>query len=320
MDKVKAALKIFVPAILALIVTNVSNIFFVKPQSKIVFGIIANILFAIIFVICWKIYDGYISAKIELWKIGQIKGLWKGSGLNRQVTKAFLKANEIKIKVTRGSELLKSENNHSIKKVLNKIYAKSRDEQKQVYIKILLIEPCFQLKHVKDRYKRHKSSMSEKDFITSWYDFLLNLHKLYPPHDFFSYEVRFYSGRHSKWRYYVCNVHEKNITTVLLSSYDVNTSGSSTPMYKIIRGDMNIGGFMDRYFEEVWNESLTEEDLIKHILAGTCKRYFCEMCFTCGYKDDCSSCQKCNYEKECKKIVNDYLKRVNRNILTVSKQ
>lgn len=306
-DRVKQGIKTFGPPCISFVIAN-SVTFFSNwlLWQKLIFGIVSNIVCCIIFVFCMEIHDGYLGSLAELWKIGKIKGLWKGKGLRKQIEKVFLNASEIKIKVTRGVELLDSENPYSIKQILNTIHAQTRSEQRHVTIKILLIEPCFQLKHVQDRFKRHEGNMKEKDFIQSWYDFLKELHRNYHPHDYFSYEIKFYSGRHSKWRFYICNTHERNGTTVLLSNYDVKTSGSSTPMYKIIKGDSNIGGFMDRYFDEIWQESLTEEQLKNHIMQGSCKRFFCETCFTCGYQENCEGCEQCKYAKMCKDIINNY--------------
>lgn len=247
--------------------------------------------------------DGWVKAKFNLWYIGKIKGLWKNRGLINQIKRNFYSANKIRIKVTRGSTLLKYDSReYGLRDILDNIKRGENKREEKVEIEILLIIPCFQQKHVRQRYERH-TNMSEKDFLESWYSFLNDIRSYNS--DNLSISVRFYFDSHSRWRFYICYLPNK--TNVLLSTYDSLTDGRATPMYKIIKEEKNIGGFMTKYFDDLWENSLTPSKLYHYINTGRCQSSFCSKCNINGSKK-CKNCEKnnCGFESTCTTLVEKY--------------
>ena len=70
-------------------------------------------------VVC--IYEGWFISRFDLWRIGKIRGLWKKRGLIKQIEQSFYESNVVKIKVTRGYDLLKKENEYGFSKILENL-------------------------------------------------------------------------------------------------------------------------------------------------------------------------------------------------------
>lgn len=160
----------------------------------------------------------------------------------------------------------------------------------------MLIIPCFEEKHVQERYQTHKEherSITEDGFLETWYQFLEAASK-------YRYKlniiVKFYFGNHSKWRFYIFSPPEDGNTPheqiILFSDYDKEKDGRTTPMYKVIKEDRNIGGLMDRYFDEIWEESLSPKELLESIRKGVIdpkNQYSIKHnCNGCPRKDTCT--------------------------------
>lgn len=275
-------------------------------------------LFILSYVIL-KLFYNPLVASFNQWKYGKLRGLWKGKGLKKQINRSFKDSRNIRIKVTRGTELVEDvEKNINIIKEL-KILNDTANEHNPVKIQILLMAPCFKLKHVEKRYQTHRGKYdSEQNFLNSWKSTLEELVKY--ESDYCKISVRFYCGGHSRWRFYICSNREDEKQIVLLSNYDDKTSGSATPMYKIIKGEKNIGAFMDTYFDEIWNTSIDLEDYIEFVNKKICVRLFCEECKNTNIKgggyceNDCKAAY-CNRYGECIKRVqnwDEFLKNLSR--------
>lgn len=290
------------PWVLSLIIPSGAALigFFSELHITYIIIIVFSLLF-VIFILFISLFNP-VKAKIHQWRYGQIKGLWKGKGLDSQINKYFTISKCIRIKVTRGTELVKSTNSINIIDELN-FLKESADEQNPKTIQILLMSPCFKLKHVRERYKTHEGEYeSEQEFLNSWKKTIKELSNYET--EFFKISVRFYFGGHSRWRFYICSNKDDEKQIILLSNYDSNTSGSTTPMYKIIKGEKNIGAFMDKYFDDIWNTSIKIGDYIQFVKDKRCIRLFCEECQHTDIKTgrycsencsaaDCEFCDAC---------------------------
>ena len=149
--------------------------------------------------------SGKVSAFWEQKKVGCFKGLWKSKNLAGELKRNFENAQTVKIKVTRGSELFDERQNGHISNYLEYL----RDvasSKREIYCKFLLIAPCYRLRHVKERHILSKKEYPKpKDFLGSWYNTIKAIDDIEKEKSnvHFRVEVRFYSGRHSKWRFYI---------------------------------------------------------------------------------------------------------------------
>lgn len=311
-------LSLFIPSgtVLAGIAFNWNTVLIISIGASLLFVLI--LLFVLLF--------NPIKARIRQWRYGKIKGLWVGKSLDKQIFKNFTSSKTIRIKVTRGTELV--DENHSINIIDELEYLKKRaDQQTPISIYILLMAPCYKLKHVNERYKTHEGEYeSKQDFLNSWKDTIKKLSSFET--EYFRISVRFYFGGHSRWRFYICSNRDDEKQIIMLSNYDKETSGSTTPMYKIIKGEKNIGAFMDKYFEDIWKTSIKIKDYNKYVFDQRCVRLFCEECQHTNInvgdycKENCSAA-KCDYYDNCVDRVKEWdnvynnlsrLQRINMNL------
>lgn len=266
--------------------------------------ILLSIYIIAILIICLVdiVWQGCIKSHFDLWKIGKVRGLWRDEGLKKQIKENFYSSSEIKIKVTRGIELLDPENDFGLNKILCDLRDGRYNHNSTVKLDILLIIPCMMDSHVIERAKRH-NEMSLKDFVETWYDFLKKIQSYNSSH--LSINVKFYFGNHSRWRFYIFS-RTNSVKTVLLSDYDVHSSGCEEPMYKVIKSENNIGMFMSDYFNDLWMESLSPNELYQHIISQNCIAYSCKKCMK-AQSTSCQNCNKvkCEYENICKKLIKD---------------
>lgn len=258
--------------------------------------------------ICFLIWEGWIRSRFDLWNIGKIRGLWQDKGLKRQLKKNFETSQNIKIKVTRGIELLNpSKPNGLVNELSDLKDGKGKTTEKSVNVQILLVLPCYQDEHVKERREAH-NEMDDKSFLESWYQFLDRIREYDSEH--LSTNVRFYRGTHARWRFYIFEKERADQSTcVLLSNYDRNREGLSPPMYKIMHGEQNIAGFMCKYFDDLWENksTITPQGLHKLIETKKCQSHFCLNCDTQGISQ-CNSCRrgKCEFENLCQNLIERY--------------
>lgn len=288
----------------SLILTGITAVFALLTDSipdnipfKIIFLLLMYIISIIIICLIDIVWQGWLKSHFDLWKIGKIRGLWRDEGLKNQIKENFYSSSEIKIKVTRGIELLDQENDFGLNEILCNLRDGKFNPNSKVVLKILLIIPCFEDKHVKERYQRH-NGMSYEDFVETWYEFLKEIAKYNSNH--LSINVKFYFGNHSRWRFYIFS---GTNSTILLSDYDVNSKGCEEPMYKIIKSENNLGGFMSNYFDDLWKESLLPNELYKHMDSQNCMAYSCKKCME-TQNTDCQNCKRgiCNHKDVCEKI------------------
>lgn len=249
-------------------------------------------------------WNGWIKARFDLWHIGKVRGLWAKKGLIKQNKKNFYSADDIKIKVTRGYELLEANNKYGLSEILSNLRDGKNKYNSKVSVKVLLIIPCFQEQHVRERYQRN-NKITKVKFLETWYKFLEEIGEYNSAN--LSINVRFYFGNHSRWRFYIFSKPNGLNTTVLLSDYDENSSGCEQPMYKIIKGEHNLGSFMNDYFDELWNSALTSKNLYEFMKAEKCITHFCENCMKVE-NYNCKVCNRlnCNYKDMCNDLIEKY--------------
>lgn len=225
------------------------------------------------------IRSGTLRANFDLWYVGKLRGLWSDTSLMKQIEGAFLSSGSIKIKVTRGCDLLDRDNKFGLYDILTKM----KESKKDAKLKILLIVPCFKLKHVQERYQSH-SEMTEADFLESWYIFLMKISSFRTKQ--LSINVKFYFDFYTQWRFYIV---ENEKTILWLSDYKKSMFGSETPMYKIVKNNTNIAAAYSNHFDELWNDALKPRLLEQGIKGGTIK--------------DCASCE---YRGVCENLIEKY--------------
>lgn len=291
------------PAILTILLPGGVGIVGYNNGLSLKIAIIFSVALFIMLIIYFKFFHTYLKAIFYQWRIGKFKGLWRDKALKSQVKRCFLNASRIRIKVTRGTELIN--NNHDNVNIVEELETLKRisSSTNPIHIQILLMAPCFKVKHVKNRYETHKGKYSTpNDFLKSWSETFSELVKY--EDDYCTISVRFYYGGHSRWRFYICSDDNDDKQIVLLGNYDDDTSGTKTPMYKIIKGEKNIGAFMDKYFDEIWNNSINLLQLIESIKNEKCLRLFCEECKYCTDQsnicDTKCSAENCNLNSDCK--------------------
>ena len=279
------------------------------------------VLCATLFLMCvvinymWdRFVNGYVSAFIEQRKIGGFKGLWSSKNLARELERNFKDAQTIKIKVTRGNELFELQRTAQIRTYLEHLNNIASPERR-ITCQFLLIAPCAKIHHVQERYEIHTERFPKmEDFLESWYETIENIENLKREkiNPNFHIEVRFYSGRHSKWRFYIFELKNKTIKTVLFSDYDAakRSHGSDISMYKVLENTKNIGGFMERYFDEIWKISLTKVAFKDAVNNRKCLRKYCEDCDTvsenmqiCQLKKCPMGVDSCPYISKCMEFV-----------------
>ncbi len=254
------------------------------------------------------IWEGWMRSRFDLWNIGKIRGLWQDKGLKKQLKKNFETSQNIKIKVTRGKELLNHRKPNGLVKELSDLKdGKGKTTEKSVNVQILLVLPCYQDDHVKERREAH-NEMDDKTFLESWYQFLDEIREYDSEH--LSINVRFYRGTHARWRFYIFEKERADQSTcVLLSNYDRKREGLSLPMYKIMHGEQNIAGFMCKYFDDLWENKSTikPQELYKLIETKKCQSQFCLNCDAQGISQ-CDSCgrEKCEFENLCQNLIKRY--------------
>lgn len=283
------------------------------PVDSWVKGIVVLGVYGISILLIQLIYllgTGSAKSYYDLWNIGKIRGLWQDKGLIKQIEKNFYSSQNIKIKVTRGSELLKPEQKYGLTKELQALKdGKGKTHDLPVNIQILLVIPCYQEEHVRERRGVHQT-LSDEDFLKSWYKFLEDIRDY--ESDNLSINVKFYFSSHARWRFYIFEKAKENKNTcVLLSEYDAEHGGPDKPMYRIVRGENNIAGFMCKYFDELWNHKSTFSPgkLYTYIQTGKCQSHFCQNCNLQGDKN-CTNCRrkKCKFESTCKEFTSRYKK------------
>lgn len=277
-DKTDTVVRIF--EIIINTIVGLSSVVGCVATKKNVFVsiIIVGISVGISFFLCFLL-KSRIKAMYRQWRYGRIRGLWADKALKKQVTKCFTNSKRIRLKVTRGTELVdKNGDDTSINIVDELKYLRDNsNSQNPINIHILLVAPCFKIKHVQKRYKTHESHYKTKlAFLDSWQSTLEKLMEYEA--DYCKISVRFYYGGHSRWRFYICSSRNDANQIILLSNYDDSTPGSTTPMYKIFSSEKNIGDFMKKYFDEIWKTAISLEDYINHVKTGKCIRLFCEDC------------------------------------------
>lgn len=268
-------------------------------------AVIFYLAFVALFYLLDAIWNGWFKARFNLWYVGKIRGLWAKRGLVKKIEKNFYSSSDIKIKVTRGIDLLKESNKYGFTRILDNLKnGKGIKHDSEVSVKFLLILPCLKEEHVKIRYERH-NTMTEEQYLETWYQFLQKI-RTYNTENL-SINVRFYFDSHARWRFYIFSKSNGNNTTVLLSDYDKKRGGSSQPMYEIIQKNENIGTFMSKYFEELWSTSITPKELHHQIASGACQSHFCKKC-TQKKSDKCSYCGEdiCEFRDMCKRLVAKY--------------
>ncbi len=276
---------------------------------KIAINIVTFILGLLLLIVIRGVIGGAIGAKWRQFRIGCFRGIWENRGLNKELKRRFNKANTVWIKVTRGTELFKEDNPHQIKEYLKILNKKAIDGEK-IKVRFLMIIPCWKLKHVQDRYDSHKEDYEDhKDFLKSWYQTIHNIETF--ESNKLRIETRFYTGKHSHWRFYIFKeeidrAKRGRSDIILFNSYDPKKSGTGIPMYKVTgkNNNNNIGDFMVRYFEEIWDESLTKEQFQVIVQSEECTRTFCERCEINSCKEcKVDTCKSCELNDFCKKQV-----------------
>lgn len=256
------------------------------------------------------IWNGYLQSCYDLWHIGKIHGLWKDSGLVKQLQKNFSSSHKIKIKVTRGSELLRVEK-YGFRKALEQLKdGKGKTHESPVNIQILLVLPCYQEEHVRQRRYAgsRKKEMTDEKFLESWYKFLQDIREYESDH--LSIDIKFYCSSHARWRFYIFErANESEKSCVLLSEYDNQMSGIDKPMYKIIQGERNIAAFMCNYFDELWNENstLSPKEFYTYVQTNKCQSHFCSNC-NAQSGSNCINCGRvqCEHESLCRQLTEKY--------------
>lgn len=270
-----------------------------------------NILVALVLVIIMMFALAFnadsIKANIELHRVGRIIGLWKEKGLKKKIKTLFNKATDVKIMVTRGSELLNIKQEYGFSKIFDEI----KDNHRHVNVRFLLMVPCMKLQHVQDRYEAHKREtnpkiMTESDFLKTWYEFVQ--HAMSYNSEDFTVEIKFHydSDSHPTWRFYIFE--NQNRISVLLNEYDQNGPGCRGPMYEIIQNPSNIAAKMYDQFNNIWKSAITLEQLKKIIQDGKCERFFCRRCQKSA-SNICKECVfgNCEHKGDCNKYVTNYL-------------
>ena len=305
------------PAILALLIPS-GAIF----TSGVIFNwnvyvvIIVLVIVLIVIVLLFFFFGNNIKAAYCQWKYGRIKGLWSGKNLDKEIYKCFSNSNSIRIKVTRGTDLFDINNNNNIIKELHML-RENASAINPITMQVLLTAPCYKIKHVSERFEYHRNQYNNsiQSFLNSWVKTIEELSDYQTR--YFTISVRLYSGEHSRWRFYICSGRKDEKQIILLNNYDKHISGPDTPMYKIIKNEKNIGAFMDRYFDEIWENSIKISDYINYVQDGKCTRLFCEECKNtrnisrqfCGPNCPAASC---NLHDECKKRLEEWNSLCNR--------
>ncbi|NBK77244.1 hypothetical protein D5272_01170 [bacterium D16-76] len=253
--------------------------------------------------------NGWIKSQLDLWQIGKIRGLWQHKGLVKQLEKNMYSSNKIRIKVTRGIELLNPKKEYSFFTELNSLkHGKDKTHSQDVEMQILLVIPCYKDPHVIERKDAHQDIPHEK-FLKTWYDFLDKIDTYRS--EYLHIDVKFYLGSHARWRFYIFEkANPKKNTCVLLSEYDSKSGGIDNPMYRIMRGEKNIAGFMCNYFDTLWNSKSTfsPKDWNSYIETQKCQSHFCQNCDDRGMSN-CKNCgrKSCEYEDICKKLSQEHM-------------
>lgn len=177
------------------------NLSWIDANLRIPFVTLFVILLSLlIFFLVRLIMSSHARAHFDLWFLGRFRGFWKNSsGLHHQIENNFYSAKDIKIKVTRGYNLLKDDNDSGLKDILTKL----KDDRKTnpVHINFLLVIPCFKQQHVKTRYEHYSGSeMDEEKFLESWYLFFQEI--LDYRSNYLSINVKLYYEDRTCWRYY----------------------------------------------------------------------------------------------------------------------
>lgn len=271
------------------------------PDNVWIFAMIiiyAFIMGGLVWLFLRVFFNDNVVSEYYLWHEGKMRGLWKGNSLVHQIEKYSNESAIIRMKVTRGKDLLEKDKKYGFWKIFQNINGNSETDR-PVIVQALLIIPCFQEAHVRERYKTHKKqeSISEEEFLKTWYDFV-QLTSEYK-HSL-KIITRFYFGNHSKWRFYIFSPPEdvSDKSVVLFSDYDKTKDGRKTPMYKVIKDEKSIGGFMSRYFEEIWDESLSPSEWAKAVESGRIE--------SPNSHAEGHICDGCTYNLICKNFVNEY--------------
>lgn len=293
MENFKPLIAAFIPSMIVTIVGNYVNKYQLKQQI-ITFVVVFLVFYIIVFVINF-VKDGFLAANVKLFTKGKIKGLWAKKGLIGQIKMGFKESDNIKIKVTRGIDLFNKEDVYGFVPYMKDIQSGSR----KVHMQFLLITPCFKESHVRIRKERH-TQLRNDEFLETWYESVQKM-KEYSNNNL-SIAVKFYTGGHARWRYYIFSKNNGEKAKVFLAHYDKNTSGSEQPMYKIIKKAPNIASFMTDYFDDLWNEAISPAQLYSKISNGSC------MNRRCAYDVSGLPCQNasCEYSDTCKKLIKKY--------------
>lgn len=154
----------------------------------------------------------------------RLSGYWEGKSLNKQIVKNFNAAEEIKIKVTRGSIFL-DEDNGFYKCIMKKNDKTATTNE----IKILLHYPCQHSYHLETRAKAHKQA--EQEYLGKLYNIIQKL--LEAKKDYkLNLIIKLYGDQQIKWRYYIFR-DSKNRKSLFLGYYDDDKKGNLTPMLKV---------------------------------------------------------------------------------------
>lgn len=233
---------------------------------------------------------GTVPAIFIQFRKSKIWGLWQDSSLDKQIIKNFLKAEEIKVKLTRGYNTFCKENEGFYRILTEKFLKQISEREGQRRLKVLLHFPCHNSEHIESRSEVH--NVQESKYLKTFHETiqkLLSINEKYP--NKILVKLRFYGDLHYKWRFFVF---QKSATRKILfiNHYDSKRAGIKSPMLKIYNNATLCDDF-DSTFDEIFSEySFSLKEIMEFSSSQLREKLGCR-----NESGKCDSCALDFYEK-----------------------
>lgn len=237
---------------------------------------------------------------LKLYNEAKFRGLIPNKDLDEIIYKDTFNSQEIKIKVTRANKLFVIENNQSFKKVIDEIVSSKKLKDKEISFKLLLHVPCLITEHVKNRANANNLSNDVDKFIKSWFETLLALDNYNKNQNLkLKFEVKFYSEKHTRWRFFIFKGNQQSEKKMLFDYYDSTSPSFRDDMFAVRSGKQSLLDNFEKYFDEIWdnnNETVEAFSYMKNNFSETDTRL--------------TSCNQCSVKSRCVAIKDIYKQQI----------
>ena len=261
--------------------------YFIKPnffEEKIAefvdFFILYGILSCLIIIAIYLIFP-YMKAYWNMFYISHYRGLWGKNHIEKKVKSYYEKSDIIKIKVTRGYNLLGKEGG-----LFYQLLFDEHVNNREIRVQILLHYPCLRSPHIKER--SQINGQTKEDYVSDIFSVLKKIKDHSNNNNVKNnIQIKFFSHQHVNWRYYIFI--KNKIQIMFFNHYNRRTPGVESEMLQIKSGGGSLLEYMDDEFNRIFDSDSVE--LVSNIIGSVellnqnyCNHSECENSIKSEYK------------------------------------